>query len=45
MRAEHLKGWIAASNRGKLAEEEGEEKTEAEEATWHTVVLVPKGKK
>ena len=31
MRAEHLKGWLAASNRGKLAEEKGEEKTAAEE--------------
>ena len=70
MRAEHLKGWLAASNRGKLAEEKGEDKTEAEEeggdlwgklveltqtefcegdmaeeATWQTVVLIPKGKK
>ena len=70
MRAEHLKGWLAASNGGKLAEEKGEEKTEAEEeggdlwgklvelmqtafrevemaeeATWQTVVLIPKGKK
>ena len=31
MHAEHLKGWLAASNRGELAEEKGEEKTEAEE--------------
>ena len=31
MRAEHLQGWLAAANRGKLAEEKGEEKTEAEE--------------
>ena len=31
MRAEHLKGWLAASNRGKLVEEKGEEKTEEEE--------------
>ena len=31
MRAEHLKGWLAASNRGKLAVETGEEKTEEEE--------------
>ena len=31
IRAEHLKGWLAESNRGKLAEEKGEEKTEAEE--------------
>ena len=66
----HLKGWLAASNRGILAKEKGEEKTEgeeegrdlwgklvdltqisfregemAEEATWQTVVLIPKGKK
>ena len=70
MRANHLKGWLAASNRGKLAVEKGEEKTEeeeegeelwgklvdlvqkafregemAEEATWQTVVLIPKGRK
>ena len=70
MRAEHLKFCLAASNRGKLAEEKGEEKKEAEEgggdlwgklvelthtafqegemaeeATWQTVVLIPKGKK
>ena len=31
MRAEHLKGWFAASNRGKLSEEKGEEKPEEEE--------------
>ena len=31
MRAKHLKGWLAASNRVKLAEEKGEEKTEGEE--------------
>ena len=31
MRAENLKGFLAASNREKLAEEKGEEKTEAEE--------------
>ena len=31
MRTEHLKGWLAASNRGKLAEEKGGEKMEAEE--------------
>ena len=31
MRAEYLKGWLAAANRVKLAEEKGEEKTEAEE--------------
>ena len=70
MRAEHLKGWLAASNRGKMAAEKGEEKTEeeeeggdlwgklveliqtdfregemAEESTWQTVVLIPKGRK
>ena len=31
MRVEHLKGWLVASNRGKLAEEKEEEKTDAEE--------------
>ena len=31
MRAEHLKGWLAAANRGKMAAEKGEEKTEEEE--------------
>ena len=31
IRAEHLKGWIVAAKRGELAEERGEEKTEAEE--------------
>ena len=31
MRAEHLKGWLTASNRGKLAVEKVEEKTEEEE--------------
>ena len=31
MRAENLKGWLAASNRGKMAAEKGEEKTEEEE--------------
>ena len=70
MRSNHLKGWLAAANRGKLAEEKGEDKTEAEEedgdlwgklvelthtafregemveeATWQTVVLLPKGKR
>ena len=68
--AEHLKGWLMAAKRGGLAEEKGEEKTEAEEeggelwvkvveitqtafwegklaeeATWQTVVLIPKGKR
>ena len=70
IRAEHLKGWLAAAKRGELAEEKGKEKTEAEEeggelwgkvveitqtefwegklveeATWQTVVLIPKGKR
>ena len=70
MRAEHLKGWLAASNRGKLAEEMGEDKSAVEEeggdlwrklvdliqtaflegemvveATWQTLVLIPKGNK
>ena len=31
MRSEHLKGWLAASNRGKQAAEKGEKKTEGEE--------------
>ena len=31
MRAEHPKGWLTVSNRGKMAEEKGEEKTEEEE--------------
>ena len=31
MRAKHLKGWLAVSNRGKMAAEKGEEKTEEEE--------------
>ena len=31
MRANHLKGWLAAFNRGKMAEEKGKEKTEEEE--------------
>ena len=31
MRAEHLKGWLTASKRGKLAAEKGVEKTEGEE--------------
>ena len=70
IRAEHLKGWLTAAKRGELAEEKGEEKTEAEEeggelwgklveitqtsfregklaeeATWQTVVLIPKWKR
>ena len=31
MRAKHLKGWTAASKRGKMAAEKVEEKTEEEE--------------
>ena len=31
MRSDHLKRWIAAANRGKMAAEKGEEKTEEEE--------------
>ena len=31
MQVEHLKGWLAASNRGKMAAEKVEEKTEEEE--------------
>ena len=31
MQAEHLKGWLTASNRGKQAAEKGEEKMEGEE--------------
>ena len=31
IRDEHLKGWIAASNRGKMAAEKVKEKTEEEE--------------
>ena len=41
IRAEHLKGWIAAAKRGRLAEEKGGEKTEAEEEgeeLWGKVV-------
>ena len=41
IRAEHLKGWLAAAKRGGLAEEKGEEKTEAEEEgeeLWGKVV-------
>ena len=68
IRAEHIKGWLAAAKRGGVAEEKGKEKTAtgeegedlwgkvvdltqtafrdgtlAEEATWQTVVLIPKG--
>ena len=31
MRAEHLKGWLVASNRGKMAAEKEEDKMEEEE--------------
>ena len=31
MRSEHLKGWLAASKRGNLAAEKGEENSEGEE--------------
>ena len=31
IRAEHLKGWLAAAKRGELAEDKGEDQTEAEE--------------
>ena len=31
IRAEHLKGWLAAAKRGWVAEEKGKKKTEAEE--------------
>ena len=43
IRAEHLKGWIAAAKRGQMAEEKGEEKTEAEEEgreLWRKVVEI-----
>ena len=41
IRAEHQKGWLAATKRGGLAEEKGEEKTDAEEKDeelWGKVV-------
>ena len=41
MRANHLKGWLAASNRGKQAADKGEEKTEGEEeggGHWEKIV-------
>ena len=31
IRAEHIKGWLAAAKRGRVAEEKGKEKTAAEE--------------
>ena len=43
IRAEHLKGWLAAAKIGKVAEENGEEKTEAEEDggdLWGKVVEI-----
>ena len=69
IRAEHVKGCLAAAKRGGMVEEKGKAKTAteeegedlwgkvveltqtafrdgnlAEEATWQTVVLIPKGK-
>ena len=41
IRAEHLKGWLAAAKRGRVAEEKGKKKTEAEEEgeeMWGKVV-------
>ena len=41
IRAEHIKGWIAAAKRGGVAEDKGKEKTEAEEEgeeMWGKVV-------
>ena len=41
IRAEHLKGWLAAAKRGGLAEEKGKEKSEAQEegeVLWGKVV-------
>ena len=43
IRAENLKGWLAAAKRGKMAEEKGEEKTETEEEggeLWGKVVEI-----
>ena len=43
VRAEHLKGWLAASKIGQMAEEKVEEKTEAEEEggeLWGKVVEI-----
>ena len=43
IRVEHLKGWLAASKRGGLAEKKGEEKTEPEEEggeLWGNVVEI-----
>ena len=69
IRAEHVKGWLAAARIGGMAEEQGKKKTATEEegedlwgkvveltqtafrdgnleeeATWQTVVMIPKGK-
>ena len=44
IRADHLKGWLAAAKKGGLAEEKGKKKTEAEEEgeeTWGKVVEMP----
>ena len=43
IRAEHLKGWLVAAKRGKMSEEKGEEKLEAEEEggdLWGKVVEI-----
>ena len=43
IRAEHLKGWLAEAKRGQMAEDKGEEKTEAEEEgreLWGKVVEI-----
>ena len=43
IRAEHLKGWLAAAKREGVAEKKGKEKTEAEEEgeeMWEKVVEV-----
>ena len=43
MQAEHLKGWLAASKRGKQATEKGEGKTEGEEEGephWENLVEI-----
>ena len=43
IRAEHLKGWLVAAKRRQMAEEKGEEKTEAEEEggdLWGKVVEI-----
>ena len=40
MRADHLKGWLAASKQENLAAEKGEGKTEGEEGETHLENLV-----